>query len=587
MGGAAAKERRRLKRLSEQQEKLKADGGTPTGSKDHVSEGKSPGKTVNSVEKNLRHTKNQEQSNNEHWKENSGQKKRQQLQLENTKDSKKVKLNKFQSNSTYKGKKQQYDKKSNKKIPIKAKKVKKPKHLARKLKSETDPEILKKLTKQQSNLDKHKLRRKEKFKLKVIELVGGEKFFDAKIFEKLMEKGGGKIESIVEAVKIDPNAPAAVANEENLTDAEEVLIEGVEDVAKEGGKESSSEEANSEEGKEIKPTMERKDEGKSKNDTRMETASSNDNSSDAIKKLKEAKSSKEKKENKKTDDSESGSSSSDSDSDDEVDLAIETGRTRGRRRRGRQEADAKREEDNAIQKQTKEDNHDNNGQQGNKTLNDSSSPSKDNRRCIGRKPLTDFKVGQKYTGTVVYVKPKLGVFIDINCHADAFCHISRCSDTYIESITDELFKVGDVLTDKVRIVNVDRRKKKLTASLQSDDKIVDEEKSNETWLKRQQEKKEKKMQKQQNKKIASKESSWGGNAYDGADEDDWGHQNRSKQKYSARNIEVETGERKQHDEEAPIVIDPDNMTPAELKRARKLQRRAERRRQKEETGITA
>ena len=30
-------------------------------------------------------------------------------------------------------------------------------------------------------------------------------------------------------------------------------------------------------------------------------------------------------------------------------------------------------------------------------------------------------------------------------------------------------------------------------------------------------------------------------------------------------------------EEVPIVIDPDNMTPAELKRARKLQRRQERR----------
>jgi len=36
-----------------------------------------------------------------------------------------------------------------------------------------------------------------------------------------------------------------------------------------------------------------------------------------------------------------------------------------------------------------------------------------------------------------------------------------------------------------------------------------------------------------------------------------------------------------------IHIDPETMTPAELKRARKLQCRAERRCQQEETGIAA
>ena len=41
------------------------------------------------------------------------------------------------------------------------------------------------------------------------------------------------------------------------------------------------------------------------------------------------------------------------------------------------------------------------------------------------------------------------------------------------------------------------------------------------------------------------------------------------------------------DEKLPIVVDPDNMTPMELKRARKLQRRAERRKQQELTGIAA
>ena len=41
------------------------------------------------------------------------------------------------------------------------------------------------------------------------------------------------------------------------------------------------------------------------------------------------------------------------------------------------------------------------------------------RRCIGRKPVTDFVVGQTYTGKVVYIKP-FGVFLDIGCHSDAF-----------------------------------------------------------------------------------------------------------------------------------------------------------------------
>lgn len=117
------------------------------------------------------------------------------------------------------------------------------------------------------------------------------------------------------------------------------------------------------------------------------------------------------------------------------------------------------------------------------------------RRCIGRKALTDFEIGKKYTGTIVYIKPTLGLFIDINCHSDAFCHISRCTDGYVETISDEIYKVGDVLEDKVRVVNIDRKNKKITASLQMDARMEDEEKANESWRQIRAKKKAKKKNK--------------------------------------------------------------------------------------------
>ena len=49
----------------------------------------------------------------------------------------------------------------------------------------------------------------------------------------------------------------------------------------------------------------------------------------------------------------------------------------------------------------------------------------DKRRCIGRKPVTDFSVGAAVSGKVVYAKPKLGAFIDIKCHSDAFLPLGK------------------------------------------------------------------------------------------------------------------------------------------------------------------
>ncbi len=61
----------------------------------------------------------------------------------------------------------------------------------------------------------------------------------------------------------------------------------------------------------------------------------------------------------------------------------------------------------------------------------------DTRRCIGRKPVTDFLIGNTYKGKVVYVKP-FGAFIDIGCHSDGFVHISRVHDGFIEDINSVL-----------------------------------------------------------------------------------------------------------------------------------------------------
>jgi predicted RNA-binding protein with RPS1 domain len=93
-----------------------------------------------------------------------------------------------------------------------------------------------------------------------------------------------------------------------------------------------------------------------------------------------------------------------------------------------------------------------------------SRPSKTPRRCHGRRPVTDFVVGRTYTGTVVSVKP-YGVFFDLGCHSDAFCHVSRLCDDRVAS-PELLFPPGAVV-DTVRVVELNRARKQITVSLQS------------------------------------------------------------------------------------------------------------------------
>lgn len=177
------------------------------------------------------------------------------------------------------------------------------------------------------------------------------------------------------------------------------------------------------------------------------------------------------------------------DSDEEVELNLTSSRQRGKRRRGRKdisdgsvsksdvETPAEPMEYSIVSTKSDEMKFGSNNSEGDElsSRNSSSSvgkspleiPKKDSsnvRRCIGRKPVTDFIVGQCYSGKVVYAKP-FGVFFDIGCHSDAFCHVSQLSDRFIESPI-EAFPVGQMIENSIRVIAIDRRKKRLTVSLQ-------------------------------------------------------------------------------------------------------------------------
>ena len=246
------------------------------------------------------------------------------------------------------------------------------------------------------------------------------------------------------------------------------------------------------------------------------------------------------------------SDDSDDDSDDDDDEPVQK-RQRGRRRRGRQDTAEKVAEIEAAEKTTTS--SDKNDKSKDKDEDNSANKGK-KRYCIGRKPVTDFVTGQRYPAKVVYVKP-FGVFFDIGCHSDAFCHVSRLSDDFIES-PESKFKEGDEVSE-VRIVEIDRKQKRITLSLQSEARIEDERTSIEARKSR----KEKKTKKSKKEPV---------NHSSGNDRsENFTHTTTtsfSKNEPPAARSDPTPSKK---------IFDPSKMTPAELKRARKLARRAERR----------
>jgi predicted RNA-binding protein with RPS1 domain len=248
------------------------------------------------------------------------------------------------------------------------------------------------------------------------------------------------------------------------------------------------------------------------------------------------------------------------DSEDEDEGAIKQRRQRGRRRRGRKDTSKQIKE----LKEAEIDNRDARKSEIMAEVEESATKNEvDSKRyCIGRKAITDFGVGKTYTGKVVYVKP-FGIFIDIGCHSDAFCHVSRLSDDYVES-SNALFKEGDEVNP--RVVEIDRRKKKITVSLQSEARLEDERASAQARQQRKNIRKPPSSTKKPNLSYSSRDTTEDPSA--------------PKQSFAERKIQ----------QPKPVASAPkrtlqppdeSTMTPAELKRARKLARRAARR---EETG---
>lgn len=272
--------------------------------------------------------------------------------------------------------------------------------------------------------------------------------------------------------------------------------------------------------------------------------------------------------NKSDASSSSGSSSGDDSSDEEA--VEENTRSRGKRRRGRREKSVvvEKAEDNVNMDESVEAKTEDNEAdlaEENKTPSKKTSKKDDTRHCIGRKPVTDYSVGQKYSGKVKYIKSTMGAFIDVGSHSDAFCHISCISDGYAKTV-EEVVNVGDEV--EVRVVEVNREKKRLTVSLRSDEMAEIELE---------------KLQAKTQKKAPRSDKKTGHTRFDSGNKKS-GH-TRFDNNGSGEQVSVEKKNTAHHsstlDSSAQSRAAPSNgvKTGADLKRERKLARRAERRAQ--------
>lgn len=202
----------------------------------------------------------------------------------------------------------------------------------------------------------------------------------------------------------------------------------------------------------------------------------------------------------------------------------------------------------------------------------------DKRYCVGRKPVTDFVIGQRCRGKVVYAKP-FGIFIDIGCHSDAFCHVSRLRDDFVDSATDA-FQEGDAVD--ARVVEIDRKQKRITVSLQSDARIEDERKSIEA---RQERRAKHTSKKRKISKAGENVSRDNGGEFiqDSPQPSVASAMSKPIPPAATKPISQETFGKPSQSTFAKPSASADLTSPAELKRARKLARRAARRAVNEES----
>ena len=247
-------------------------------------------------------------------------------------------------------------------------------------------------------------------------------------------------------------------------------------------------------------------------------------------------------------------------------------RSRGKRRRGRTNEDSSKENVNVDEErplETKsEASEDKQAQMSKSSTCDAKTASKkktpkkdDSRRCIGRKPVTDYVVGQKYSGKVKYIKSSLGAFIDIGSHSDAFCHISCISDEYATSV-DDVLKVDDAV--EARVVVINREKKRITVSLRSQEMAQKEQDA---------------LKAKQSVQVGKEKSVKKSNHTHFETNNPEKHENEEKAivAQTKTNTDAKTSE---SETQAKVDSSAGQKSGTDLKRERKLARRAERRAQK-------
>ncbi|MBF0362472.1 MAG: RNA-binding transcriptional accessory protein [Oligoflexia bacterium] len=82
--------------------------------------------------------------------------------------------------------------------------------------------------------------------------------------------------------------------------------------------------------------------------------------------------------------------------------------------------------------------------------------------------FSDVVVGEWYTGVVTNIA-KFGAFVDIGIKENGLLHISEVSDKFINDVLEEI-KVGQEV--KVKVISIDKERKRISLSRKSDSKVT-------------------------------------------------------------------------------------------------------------------